>query len=55
MTERFCKIGSDFYPEDRMNIDSGLNIMRPFKGIATFSKDCYGLLWNYKLRMSHRI
>ena len=25
VTECYCKIGSDFYPEDRMNINYGTN------------------------------
>ena len=28
VTECFCKIGSEFYPEDRMNIINGTDIYK---------------------------
>ena len=39
VTECFCKIGSEFYPEDRMNINySTYNYKEAFKEIVNFNK-----------------
>ena len=40
VTECYCKIGSEFYPEDRMNINYGTNnYNEAFKEIVSFNKD----------------
>ena len=40
VTECFCEIGSEFYPEDRMNIKYGTkNYNEAFKEIVSFNKD----------------
>ena len=40
VTELYCKIGSEFYPEDRMNINYGTNnCNEAFKEIVSFNKD----------------
>ena len=44
VTECYCKIGSEFYPEDRMNINYGTNIYNEaFKEFVSFNKDYNGL------------
>ena len=44
VTECYCKIGSEFYPEDRMNINYGTNnYNEAFKEIVNFNKDYNGL------------
>ena len=44
VTECFCKIESEFYPEDRMNINYGNNnYSEAFKEIVNFNKDYNGL------------
>ena len=49
VTECYCKIGSEFYPEDRMNFNYGTNnYNEAFKEIVSFNKDCNGLPHNIK-------
>ena len=49
VTECYCKIGSEFYPEDRMNINYGTNnYNEAFKEIVKFNKDYNGLPHNIK-------
>ena len=58
VTECFCKIGSEFYPEDRMNINYGTNKNNEaFKEIAigSFNKDYNGLPHNIKPYINHRL
>ena len=44
VTECYCKIDSEFYPEDRMNICYGTNnYNEAFKEIINFNKDYSGL------------
>ena len=44
VTECYCKIGSEFHPEDRMNINYGTNnYNEAFKEIVSFNIDYYGL------------
>ena len=44
VTEYYCKIGSEFYPELRMNINYGTsNYNEAFKEIVSFNKDYNGL------------
>ena len=55
VTECYCKIGSEFHPEDRMNINYGANNYNDaFKKIVSFNKDCNGLPHNVKPYISHR-
>ena len=55
VTERYCKIGSEFYPEDRMNIKYGTNnYNEAFKEIVNFDKDYNGLPHNIKSYINHR-
>ena len=55
VTERYCKIGSEFYPEDRMNINYGVkNYNEVFKEIVSFNKDYNGLPRNIKPCINHR-
>ena len=55
VTECFCKIGSEFYPEDRMNINYGTNNYNgAFKEIVSFNKDYNGLPHNIKPYINHR-
>ena len=54
-TECYCKIGSEFYPEDRMNINYGTNnYNEAFKEIVSFNKDYNGLPHNIKPYINHR-
>ena len=54
-TECYCKIGSEFYPEDRLNINYGTNnYNEAFKEIVYFDKDYNGLLHNIKPCINHR-
>ena len=56
ITECYCKIGSEFFPEDRMNINYGTNIYNEaFKQIVSFKKDYKGLPHNIKPYINHRI
>ena len=44
VTKCYCKIGSEFYPEDRMNIIYGTNnYNEAFKEIVNYNKDYNGL------------
>ena len=44
VTECYCKIGSEFYPEDRININyDAKNYNEAFKGTVSFNKDYIGL------------
>ena len=55
VTECYCKIGSEFYPEDRMNINySTNNYNDAFKEIVSFKKDYNGLPHNVKPYINHR-
>ena len=55
VTECYCKIGSEFYPEDRMNINYGNNnYNEAFKEIVSFNKDYNGLPHNIKPYINHR-
>ena len=55
VTECYCKIGSEFYPEDRMNINYGTNnYNQAFKEIVSFNKDYNGLRHNTKPYINHR-
>ena len=47
--ECYCKIGSEFYPADRMNFKYGtINYIEAFKEIASIKKDYDGLPHNKK-------
>ena len=56
VTECYCKIGSEFYPEDRMNINYGTNnYNEAFKEIVSFfNKDYNGLPHNINPYINHR-
>ena len=55
VTECCCKIGSEFYPEDRMNVNYGTNnYNEAFKEIISFNKDYNGLPHNIKPYINHR-
>ena len=55
VTECYCKIGSEFYPEDGMNIDYGTNnYNEAFNEIVSFNKDYNGLPYNIKPYINHR-
>ena len=55
VTECYCKIGSEFYPEDRMNINYGANnYNEAFKEIVSFNKDYNELPHNIKQYINHR-
>ena len=55
VTECYCKIGSEFYTEDRMNINYGTNnYNEAFKEIVSFNKDYNGLPHNMKPYINHR-
>ena len=55
VTECYCKIGSEFYPEDRININYGTNnYNEAFKEIVSFNKDYNGLPHNIKPYINHR-
>ena len=55
VTECYCKIGSEFYPEERMNINYGTNnYNEAFKEIVSFFKDYNGLPHNIKPYINHR-
>ena len=55
VTESYCKIGSEFYPEDRMNINYGTNNYNEvFKEVFSFNKDYNGLPHNIKPYINHR-
>ena len=49
VTECYCRIDSDFYPEDRMNINYGTNnYNQAFKENVVFNKGYNGLPHNIK-------
>ena len=55
VTECYCRIGSEFYPEDRLNTGYGTNnYNEAFKGIVSFKKDYNGLPHNIKPYINHR-
>ena len=55
VNECYCKIGSEFYPEDRININYGTNKYNEvFKEIVSFNKDYNGLPHNTKPYINHR-
>ena len=55
VTECYCKISSEFYPEDGMNINYGTNnYNEAFKEIVSFNKDYNGLPHNIKPYINHR-
>ena len=55
VTECYCKIGSEFYPEDRMNINYVTNnYNEAFKEIVNFNRDYNGLPHNIKPYINHR-
>ena len=55
VTEFYCKIGSEFYPEDRMNNKYGTNnYNKAFKEIVGFNKDYNGLPHNIRPYINHR-
>ena len=55
VTECYCKIGSELYPEDRMNINYVINnYNEAFKEIVSFNKDSNGLPHNIKPYINHR-
>ena len=55
VTECYCKIGSEFYPEDRMNKIYGTKkYNEAFKEIVSFNKDYNGLPHNIKPYTNHR-
>ena len=55
VTECYCKIGSEFYPEDRIIINYGTtNYNEAFKEIVSFNKDYNGLPHNIKPYINHR-
>ena len=55
VTECYCKIGSEFYPVDRMNINYGTNnYNEAFKEIVSFNKGYNGLPHNIKIYIIHR-
>ena len=53
VTECYCMIGSEFYSEDRMNINYGANNYN--EGIVSFNKDYNGLPHNIKPCKNHRL
>ena len=49
-------VGSQFYPEDRMNINYGANkYNEAFKEIVSFNKDYNGLPHKIKPNLNHRV
>ena len=55
VTECYCKIGSEFYHEGRMNIKYGANnYNEAFEEIVNFNKDYNGLAHNIKPYINHR-
>ena len=55
VTECYCRIGSEFYPEVRMNINYGSNnYNEAFKEIVSFNKDYNELPHNIKPYINHR-
>ena len=54
VTEYYGKIGSEFYPEDRMDINYGTRYNKAFKEIVSFNKDYNGLPLNIKPHINQR-
>ena len=55
VTECYCKIGIEFYPEDRMKINYGTNnYNEALKEIVSFNKDYDGLPHKIKPYINHR-
>ena len=55
VTECYCKIGSEFYPDNRVNINYGTNSYNEaFQEIVNFNKDYNGLPHNIKPYINHR-
>ena len=55
VTECYCKIGSEFYPEERMNTNKGTNnYNEAFKAIVSFIKDYNELPHSIKPYINHR-
>ena len=55
VNECYCKIGSEFYPEDRMNISYDTKYYKEaFKEIFSFNKDFNGLPHNITPYINHR-
>ena len=55
VTECYCKIGSDIYPEERMNNNYGNNHYdENFTKIVNFNKDFKSLPHNIKPYINHR-
>ena len=55
VTECYCKICSEFYAEDKMNISYGTNnYNEALKDIVTFNKDYNGLPHNIKPYINHK-
>ena len=55
VTECYGKIGSEFYPEDRMIINYGSNnYNEAFKEIVSFNEDYNGIQHNIKPYINHR-
>ena len=55
VTECYCKIGSEFYPEDRLKINYGTNnYNEAFKEIVKFNKNYNALPPNIKPYINHR-
>ena len=54
-TECYCGICSEFYPEDRMNINYGTKIYNEaFKEVVNFNKEFNGLPHNIRPTINHR-
>ena len=50
VTECYCKIGSEFYPEDRMNINYGAkNYIEALKGLLILIKN----IMDYLIILNH--
>ena len=55
VTECYCRIGSEFYPKDRMNNNYGSNLYNEaFKKFVNFKKDFNGLPHYLKPYIGHR-
>ena len=55
VTKCFCKIGSEFYPEYRININYGINnYNEAFNEMVNFNKYYNGLPHNIKTYVNHR-
>ena len=55
VTDCYCKVGSEFYPEDGMNTNNGINNYNEvFKEIVSFNKDYNWLRHNIKPYINHR-